>query len=117
LKEHVGIKIKKIRLRNKDTLKGLAEKVDYNYSNLSKVERGLYRASLDLIKKLSEVYDINPSYFLDEDFTESEGRLLVEDDLSPSNLLEKYDFTIDGTEATEEEIMEAVKLIRYLRNK
>lgn len=116
LKEHAGIKIKKIRLKHKDTLKDLADKVDYNFSNLSKVERGVYRASLDLIKKISEVYDVNPNYFLGEGFTESEGRLLIEDDLNPSALKEKYDFTIDGVEATEDEIKEAVKLIRFLRN-
>lgn len=117
MKEHAGVKIKKIRLKHKDTLKDLAEKIDYNYSNLSKIERGVYRASLDLIKKISDTYSVNPSYFLEEDFTESEGNLLLEDDLSPSALKEKYDFTIDGIEATEDEIKEAVKLIRYLRNK
>lgn len=115
MKEYTGKKIKQIRLKHNDTLKELAKKVDYNYSNLSKVERGVYRASLDLIKKISEVYDVNPNYFLEEDFTESEGHLLVEDDLRPSVLREKYDFVIDGVEATEEEIQEAIKLIRFMR--
>lgn len=115
LKEYTGNKIKKIRLKHNDTLKDLAKKVDYNFSNLSKVERGVYRASLDLIKRISEVYDVNPNYFLEEDFTESEGHLLVEDDLSPSALKEKYDFVIDGVEATEEEIQEAIRLIRFMR--
>jgi len=117
LKEHSGIMIKKIRKQHNDTLKGLAKKVDYNYSNLSKVERGVYRASLELIKKISEVYGVNPTYFLGEDFTESEGSLLVEDDLNPSVLKEKYDFIIDGVEATEEEIQEAIRLIRFMRDK
>lgn len=115
MKEHTGIQIKKIRIKHKDTLKVLAEKIDYNYSNLSKIERGVYRASLDLIKKLCEVYNVNPSYFLEEDFTESEGSLLVENDLKPSALKEKYDFTIDGVAATDTEIKEAIRLIRYLR--
>lgn len=114
---HTGIKIKKLRLQNKDTLKELADKIDYNYSNLSKIERGVYRASLDLIKKLAEVYNVNPSYFLEENFTNAERNLLLQEELSPFALKERYDFTIDGVEATEDEIKEAVKLIRFLREK
>lgn len=117
LKEHIGIKIKKIRIENKDTLKGLAEKVNYDYSNLSKVERGKYGASVDLIKSISEVYNVSPNYFFGEGLTGAEGNLIVEEDLSPSALKEKYEITVDGLEATEDEIKEAVRLIRLLRNK
>jgi transcriptional regulator with XRE-family HTH domain len=117
LKEHVGEKIKKIRTEHRDTLKELSKKIDYDYSNLSKVERGKYGASVDLIKRLSNVYDVSPSYFFGDGFTNSEGKLLIEVDLDPSELKEKYDFKVDGTEATEEEIMEAIRMIRYMRNK
>lgn len=116
LKEHIGYKIKKIRMENKDTLKELAEKINYDYSNLSKVERGKYGASVDLIKSISEVYNVNPNYFFGESITDTEGNIIVED-LSPSALKEKYDITVDGLEATEDEIKEAVRLIRLLRNK
>ena len=50
----IGAKIKELRKKNKDTLKQLAEKVDYDYSNLSKVERGKYTASVELLKKITE---------------------------------------------------------------
>lgn len=117
MKEHVGEKINKIRTEHRDTLKELAKKIDYDYSNLSKVERGKYGASVDLIKRISEVYDVSPSYFFGEGFTDAEGRLLIEVDIEPSTLKEKYDFNIDGTAATEEEIMEAIRMIRYMRNR
>ncbi|WP_410255766.1 helix-turn-helix domain-containing protein [Bacillus cereus] len=45
-------KIKELRKKNGDTLKSLAEKINYDYSNLSKIERGIYTPSLTLLKKL-----------------------------------------------------------------
>jgi transcriptional regulator with XRE-family HTH domain len=111
---HVGLKIKELRKEHKDTLKSLAEKVNYDWSNLSKVERGVYGASVDLLKKIAEVYNVSPNYFFDG-FTKSEGNLLVEESIVPSDLKKKYNFVVDGVEATEEELLEAIKLIRLLR--
>jgi transcriptional regulator with XRE-family HTH domain len=115
--ESVGAKIRKIRKENKDTLEELARKIDYDFSNLSKVERGKYGASIDLLKRITEVYGLSPAYFFDADFTEAERNLIQEDNLDPSNLKEKYHFVIDGVEATEEEIMEAIRMLRYVRGK
>lgn len=117
LMERLGLKIKKLRKENKDTLKELAKKIDYDWSNLSKVERGIYGASIELLKKITDVYQINPGYFFGDDFTESEGNLLIEDNLNPSDLKEKYNFVVDGVLATDDEIKEAIKLIRLLRPK
>lgn len=113
---NIGLKIKKLRKRNKDTLKELATKIQYDYSNLSKVERGLYGASYDLLRRISIVYDINPNYFFDN-LTEPEGKLLISDKLETEDLKEKYKFEVDGEEATDEEIMAAIRLIRQLRPK
>ena len=118
MEKHVGLKIKDLRKQNKDTLKSLAEKIDYDWSNLSKVERGVYGASVDLLRKVAEVYDVNPNYFFSDGFTQSEGNLIVEETIDPSDLKKKYKFIDDdGLEATEEEIIEAIKLIRLLRPK
>lgn len=115
--EQMGLKIRKLRKENKDSLKDLAEKVDYDWSNLSKVERGIYGASVDLIKKVSEVYDVNPAYFFGDRFTDSESNLIIEDNLDVTDLKEKYRFVVDGVEATDDEIKEAVKLIRLLKHR
>src|SRR5438128_1868639 len=95
MEQHVGLKIKKLRKEHKDTLKSLAEKVDYDWSNLSKVERGVYGASIDLLKKIALVYDVNPNYFFSDGFTKSEGNLIVEETTDPSDLQEKYKFIVD----------------------
>lgn len=110
-----GEKIRKIRKLNKDTLKSLAEKIQVDWSSLSKIERGDRAASVELLRNIIEVYEVNPNYFFGDNYTETEGHLLLEDDLNPSVLKEKYVFEIDGEEASEDEIKEAIRLIRYLR--
>jgi transcriptional regulator with XRE-family HTH domain len=112
----IGIKIKRLRKENKDTLKDLAKKIDYDWSNLSKVERGVYGASFDLLLKITEVYNVNPNYFF-SGLTNTEGKALAGASVDPANLKEKYHIVVDGVEATEEEIMKAVRLIRELRPK
>lgn len=113
--ESIGSKIRKLRRENKDTLKSLSEKIDFDFSNLSKVERGKYGVSHELLQSLVDLYGVDPKYFFGGNFTEAEGKVLLEEDLSPSALKEKYHFNVDGTDATEEEIMEAVRLIRLVR--
>ncbi|CDN39599.1 helix-turn-helix domain-containing protein [Bacillus thuringiensis] len=43
------VRIKEIRKEFGDTLQNLAQKIDYDYSNLSKVERGIYTPSLEFL--------------------------------------------------------------------
>lgn len=113
----VGDKIKQLRKENKDTLKSLAEKIDYDWSNLSKIERGVYGTSIDILKKIAEVYNVNPNYFFGDNYTESEGELLLEKDLTPNELKKKYNFVLpDGVPATDEEIENMVKYAMALRH-
>lgn len=117
--ENIGLKIKKLRKERKDTLKSLAEKIDYDWSNLSKVERGIYTASLELLRKIVEVYGINPNYFFDG-LTDSEGKLgklVVEEDADIHTIKEKFKLVVDGVEATDDEITAAIRLIRQIRPK
>lgn len=115
---NVGLKIRKLRKDNKDTLKSLAKKIGYDWSNLSKVERGAYGASVEMMKKIADVYNINPGYFFGDNFTKEEGDLLVEETLTPSAIREKYNIqNIDGIDVTDEEITEMIRLIRLLRPK
>lgn len=110
----IGLKIRQLRINSGDTLQDLSRKINYDYSNLSKVERGKYKASPELLSSISEVYNIDMRYFF-EDLTVEEGQLLKESDLSPSNLEAKYTFEVDGEVATVDEIQQAIRLIRYLR--
>lgn len=115
--EDIGAKIRKLRIENRDTLKSLSKKINFDYSNLSKVERGKYGVSFELLKSLVDLYEVNPNYFFGADFTEAESLMLMEEDLTSSALKEKYHFKVDGVQATEEEILEAVRLIRLVRPK
>lgn len=111
----IGKKIRLLRKKNGDTLDVLSTKIEFDLSSLSKVERGIRKADIGLLRRICAVYHISPTYFFGEGFTESEGDLLLEEDLDPSSLKEKYKFEIDGVEASEDEIIEAIKMIRYFR--
>lgn len=62
----VGKRIREIRKKNKDTLEDLGKKIDFNYSNLSKIERGDRNPTLEILRSICEVYDVPLSYFLGE---------------------------------------------------
>ena len=111
----LGEMIRKVRKENNDTLKQLADKIEYDESNLSKVERGKYRASTELLKRITQVYNLSPLYF-GVFFTESESELVLEENLELPDLKKKYHFEVDGVAATDEEIKEAIRLIRFLRS-
>lgn len=116
IEESIGSKIRRIRKENKDSLKSLSEKINYDYSNLSKVELGKYEASVELLEKIINIYNLDASYFFDNEYTKSEREILLDQNLHIPDLKEKYNFVIDGVEATDDEIKEAIKLIRYLRS-
>lgn len=64
---NIGNKIRDIRIKNGDSLEELGKKLNFNYSNLSKIERGLRSPSIDLIEQLAKLYDIKISYFFGEE--------------------------------------------------
>ncbi|AZB44732.1 XRE family transcriptional regulator [Bacillus sp. FJAT-42376] len=104
-------RIKEIRKCNGDTLQSLAKKVNYDYSNLSKIERGLYVPSISLLKKIAEVYEVEIS-----DLLVSEKRSKEVIDLQSNNLLVKYDLELDGRKISSDEISVITSIIRKLRN-
>ncbi|MGG0670526.1 helix-turn-helix domain-containing protein [Sporosarcina koreensis] len=76
---HLGTKIKKIRLERGMTLKILAERTGFSISFLSQLERGKSSATLESLKKISIAFGVNPSYFFEEEEELDEGRTLVID--------------------------------------
>jgi transcriptional regulator with XRE-family HTH domain len=110
-------KIKVLRKKNGDTLKNLAKKINYDYSNLSKIERGLYEPSLELLRKIAETYHVDMSYFFegDNDFTLDEAHFMGELDISGEELLKKYDLVLDGKKLSKSEIEFVIEVIRRLR--
>lgn len=62
-----GDKIRRLRKERKDTLRSLADKLEYHHTTLGKVENGKVEATIKLLEKIAKVYDVPMSYFLDEE--------------------------------------------------
>lgn len=60
----IGKKIKKLRVRKEMTLKDISEKTDLSIGFLSQFERGLTTIAIDSLQKISEILNVEISYFL-----------------------------------------------------
>lgn len=65
--EKIGERIKSIRKEKKMTLKQISEKTNLSISFLSQVEHSKCSITLESLMKISEVLDVNPSFFFSED--------------------------------------------------
>ncbi len=108
--EDLGRKIKELRMKNGDTLRELGDKLNFNFSNLSKIERGERKPTIELLQSISEIYHKPISYFL--------GDIELQD--IPDELRENgveyiaVDKSIkDGL--TDDDIKDALELIRDLK--
>lgn len=108
--EGLGKRINQLRTKNGDTLRELGEKLNFNYSNLSKIERGERNPTIELLRSICEVYNTPMSYFLDEIEIQD-----VPDKLRESGV--EY-IAIDKSlkdGLTDEDIKDALELIRGLK--
>lgn len=64
--KNISKKIRDIRLKKGLTLEELGDRINFNYSNLSKIERGVRSPTLELLEKLAEFYDVPLTYFFGE---------------------------------------------------
>lgn len=61
--KRIGERIKDLRLGHGLTLKELGGAIDFNYSNLSKIERGNRKPAIEVLESLSNYFKIDMSYF------------------------------------------------------
>lgn len=109
-------KIRELRQKKGDTIKELANKIQYDFSNLSKIERGLITPSLKLLSKIADIYDVPIAYFLEEEpLSKAEQSLIKDLELSSSDLMNNYKFMLDGKEVTNQEADFIITMIRKLR--
>lgn len=66
IKKIVGKKLKAIRLKNDMTIQDLAEKSLVSSNMISRIERGLTIPSVEILMKLSGVFDKSINYFVEE---------------------------------------------------
>ncbi|MEK4841376.1 helix-turn-helix domain-containing protein [Bacillus sp. FSL L8-0152] len=115
----MGHRIKEIRKNNGDTLKTLANKINYDYSNLSKIERGIYNPSLILLQKIASIYAVDIKYVLgieqNDECSLDETQFIKDIDLNSTDLLKKYNLILDGKPATKGEVELVIQVIRKLR--
>lgn len=105
------VRVKEIRKKYGDTLQSLSKKIDYDYSNLSKVERGIYTPSLELLNKIAEVYQINITDLLVQPHLYDKKKLVLED----KEILKSYSVNVDGKDLSETELEFLIQSIRIFR--
>ncbi|WP_228550079.1 helix-turn-helix domain-containing protein [Salinibacillus xinjiangensis] len=63
----IGQKIKQLRKSQKRTLKQISDATNLSISFLSQLENAKSSVTLESLKKISDVLEVNPSYFFSED--------------------------------------------------
>lgn len=93
--EKIGERIKSIRKAKKMTLKQISEKTNLSISFLSQVEHSKCSITLESLMKISEVLDVNPSFFFSEDEDQERNKIAIhkhqalEEDMVVSNFTYK----------------------------
>jgi transcriptional regulator with XRE-family HTH domain len=99
-----GTKIRELRLKHKLSLQELGDKINFNYSNLSKIERGERKPTLELLENLAEFFNVNLVEFFGEsqpvppELKERDvhwialGKEMEGKDLSPDDIREIVEF-------------------------
>jgi transcriptional regulator with XRE-family HTH domain len=64
--KEIGNRIKELREKRNLTLKDLGEAINFNFSNLSKVERGTRKPTIELLESLSAYFNVDIAYFFGE---------------------------------------------------
>lgn len=105
----VGRKIKKLRKEKGYSLEELGKRINFNPSNLSKIERGQRNASIQLVEQLASFFDVHQSYFLDEEI--EVPIKLKEKDVKWITFGEK----MEKRDLTPEEIEKIVEIIDSIR--
>ncbi|MFZ7936427.1 helix-turn-helix domain-containing protein [Bacillus thuringiensis] len=104
-------KIKETRIKFGDTLQSLAEKINYDYSNLSKIERGVYTPTVDLLQKIATVYNVKICDLIVHSNVGSKKNL----DIENTELLAYYTFTLNEEEISKEELMFLIQTLKIMR--
>ena len=99
-----GERIKSLREEHKYTQKQVADYLEIDQSNLSKIELGKRKISMDLLEKLCSLYNCSEEYILGES-----------DEYTPSNIAFRKNRKMDlNVIAQINETMNYIKMLREL---
>ncbi|TJZ99918.1 helix-turn-helix transcriptional regulator [Bacillus thuringiensis] len=104
-------KIKETRQKFGDTLQSLAKKIDYDYSNLSKIERGVYTPSLELLNKISKVYNLEISDLI-VPINSMDKKVL---DIGETDILQFYTFVLKDENISKQELEFLIQSLIIMR--
>ncbi|XJZ26000.1 helix-turn-helix domain-containing protein [Bacillota bacterium Lsc_1132] len=110
-----GNKLKELRRKKKLTQADLAEALGLDQSTISYYERGKKAPEIQTLEKLAAFFNVSigdlwvSGQYMDPII--AERMKTTSPTITPNELKEKYKLVVDGREATDEEIEEA---IRYL---
>lgn len=93
IQQYIGSQIKEIRTQHKMSQADLARKLEVSDSIISGYERGVRTPSLDILIKLTHIFNVPVSYFFNEDIENN------------------YKLTIDVTNLTDEQLIIVGKLM------
>lgn len=122
---HIGEKIRELRKDRGMHQKELATFCNVKQNTVSSWERGVRIPPLPAIEKMATFFKVPISEIVqyNVEYTHAEKELLSDlegtkkaTELTVADLKEKYNFVIDGREATKEEIEGAIAYIRTLRS-
>lgn len=104
-------KIKETRKKFGDTLQSLAKKIEYDYSNLSKIERGSINPSFELLNRIATVYNTEIS-----DLIVSANPIVKNIlDLGDIGNLQHYTFTLNEEKISKEELEFLIQSLTIMR--
>lgn len=103
----IGTIVRDLRKKNGHSLKELSKKINFDFSNLSKIERGERKPTFELLESLSKLYDVPMSYF----FREREE----------SNVIDEKWYTVikesEDKGYTPKELEDIIKLVENIRGR
>lgn len=115
-----GERLRFMRENKKMTQKDISKKFKLAESTISMYERGEREPSLDLVEQFADFFNVSIDYLSGRsdspvEYTTSEKSFLDDLQLTDDELINKYKLIVDGKEASEEEIKNAIKYIKALR--
>lgn len=110
-------RLKDLRKAHKMTQAQLADELGITQANISRYEAGEHGPDFETLIKLSEVFNVNlEELVFSAGFSKGEMEFMIDaNKISVEELRDKYELVVDGIPATEDEIKEAIKAIRFKR--
>lgn len=110
-------RLKDLRKAHKFTQSQLADKLGITQANISRYEVGEQGPDFETLINLSEIFSVSlEDLVFSAGYTQEDLDFVLDaNKISAEELRDKYKLVIDGVPATEEEINEAIKAIRFKR--